>query len=309
MRLTRRMVLGGGTAAAGGAVLRPASLWAQADVALETGRITTLSDGNLVLPADFVLAGLPMPDAQDLLADLGVDIADGFRPDCNLTLYRDGDRTVLFDAGSGPDFMPSAGKLAEALEVAGIAPDEVSHVVFTHAHPDHLWGVLDDFDEPFFPEARYVIGRDEWDYWTDPATVDRIGADRTAFAVGAARRLAAIGDRMSFCGDGDEVLPGIVARATHGHTPGHMSYEVGPPGNGVLVVGDAIGNHHVAFARPGWPSGSDQDQGMGAATRAALLDRLAREGATFIGFHLPFPGVGRAERDGDGYRFLPMDAG
>lgn len=311
MRLTRRLILSSGAAAAAGGIafLRAPALWAQTEIAFGAGRILALSDGNLELPADFVLAGLPAPEAQDLLAERGVEIADGFTPDCNLTLYRDGERTVLFDAGSGPDFMPSAGKLAEALDVAGLAPKEVTHVVFTHAHPDHLWGVLDDFDEPFFPEARYIIGRDEWDYWTDPATVDSIGPDRTAFAVGAARRLAAIGDRMSFCGDGEEVLPGIVARATHGHTPGHMSYEVGTPGDGLLVLGDAIANHHIAFARPGWPSGSDQDPDLGASTRAALLDRLAGEGGTFIGFHLPYPGVGRAERDGDGYRFVPVDAG
>jgi len=211
---------------------------------------------------------------------------------------------VLFDAGSGPAFMPSAGKLWEALDAAGVAPDEVTHVLFTHAHPDHLWGVLDDFDDPVFANAAHMIGQAEHAYWTDPATVETIGEARASFAVGAARRLEAIADRLETFTPGQEVLPGILAHDTRGHTPGHVSFEIGQGNSAAMVVGDAIGNGHLALAHPGWASGADQDAEQGIATRLRLLDRLANEGMPMVGFHLPGGGLGRVERAGDAYRFV-----
>jgi glyoxylase-like metal-dependent hydrolase (beta-lactamase superfamily II) len=130
--------------------------------------------------------------------------------------------------------------------------------------------VLDDFDDPVFVNASYMIGQAEWEYWTDPATVESIGKARAAFAVGAARRLAEIEDQLSFIAGGQEVLPGILAHDSPGHTPGHMAFEVRHGSEAVMVVGDAIGNGHLALARPDWPSGSDQDAETGSATRAVL---------------------------------------
>jgi glyoxylase-like metal-dependent hydrolase (beta-lactamase superfamily II) len=166
--------------------------------------------------------------------------------------------------------------------------------------------VLDDFGDPFFPEAAHFIGRKEWDYWTSPETVDSIGEARAAFAVGAERRLKAIESQLALFDDGDELVSGVTARASFGHTPGHMCFEVALGDERVLIVGDAIGNHHIAFARPDLPSGADQDPDQGAATRQALLAQLADTQMPFVGFHLPFPGVGRAERAAEGYRFVPM---
>ena len=121
-------------------------------------------------------------------------------------------------------------------EGAGLAPEDVTHVVFTHCHPDHLWGVLDDFDEPLFYEAQYMMGRAEWDYWWNPETVNEIGEARAAFAVGAKRRMEAIEDAVTLFDDGQEVLPGIAAIASPGHTPGHMAFEVRQGSQAALVA-------------------------------------------------------------------------
>ena len=301
MRITRREIMVGGMAAlAGGAGLRA---FAATDMALGAAQLTTLSDGNLVLPLDFLIGDLPQAQAIEALAQHGIT-GDTLTPPCNLTLYRDGTNTVLFDAGSGPAFMPSAGDLLDALDATGVTPDEITHVIFTHAHPDHLWGVLDDFDDPVFTEATHMIGQAEWDYWTDPATVDSIGTARASFAVGAARRLAAIEDRIEFITGGQEVLPGIMAHDTPGHTPGHMAFELRQGSESVMVVGDAIVNGHLALARPDWASGSDQDADLGIATRTRLLDQLATDKMAMVGFHLPEGGLGRVERNGDAYRFV-----
>lgn len=123
-------------------------------------------------------------------------------------------------------------------------------------------------------------------------------------AVGARRRLQALSDRMSLVSDGAEILPGVVAHATFGHTPGHMSFELRDGGESLLVGGDAIGNHHVSLAEPGWRIGTDQEPETAAKTRKRLLDMLAQDNIRLIGYHFPNGGVGRVERLGDGFIFV-----
>lgn len=296
MHLTRRQF-----AVMGGASLLTCPAFAQTQVGGFT--LTSVSDGSLTLPASMVMDQVPEETLTALREDFGFD--DVLTPPCNVTLLQTGARNVLFDVGSGPEFMPSAGFLLDALDAAGLGPDDITDVVFTHAHPDHLWGLLDDFDDLLFQNAQYMIGETEWDYWTDPQTVDTIGEERTTFAVGAARRLERIADAVTFFKDGEEVLPGVAARATFGHTPGHMAFEIRQGSEALMILGDCIGNHHLAFRHPDLPSGTDQDRDLGATTRLSLLDQLAADQMQVLGFHLPGNGIGRVERAGDAYRFVP----
>lgn len=300
MRITRRTLLTSALAAS----VAPQMLWASTQVSLGAMQITSLSDGNLMLPGAFILGGMPADEVATLLAKYNLS-GETLEPPCNVTLLRSAGRNVLFDVGAGPDFQSSAGKLGLALEALGISAEEITDVVFTHGHPDHLWGLLDEFDEPVFAQATHHFAQGEFDYWTDENTVNSIGAERTTFAVGAARRLNAIADQLRFFEDGAEILPGVAARATLGHTPSHMSFELRDGSDSLMVVGDALGNHHVAFERPAWASNSDQDGPLAAQTRLGLLDQLASEQMLLLGYHLPNGGIGRAERSGDGYRFVP----
>lgn len=278
--------------------------FAKSETTLGKATLTTVSDGSLTLPGSFIFEPMPKDELSSILAEFNVS-EKSLTPECNLALYRDGENTVLFDVGSGPDFMPTAGNIEESLNSLGLGTDDITHVVFTHAHPDHIWGLLDDFDDPLFSEATYFMGRKEWDYWWNPDTVNSIGEARAAFAVGAKRRMEAIEDNVTLFDDGEEVLTGISAIASAGHTPGHMSFEVRNGSESTLVVGDAIGNHHVAFRKPDWASGSDQDAEMAIKSRMMLLDRLAAEKMSVVGFHLPNGGIGRVEVAEDGgYRFM-----
>ena len=305
--VTRRRFLT--TAAAG--VLGLAGVrrvWANTALDLGGVRIDVVSDGHLVLPANFLFEGLPADEVRPILERYGVPAEGEVERPCNLTLLRDGERTILFDAGSGGNFMPSAGKIDEALAALDLDPSEITHVVFTHGHPDHLWGVLDDFGDLMFAEAAHLIGRKERDYWMAPETLETIEEERKAFVVGAQNRLPEIEGVAELFDAGQEILPGVRARETYGHTPGHVSFEIaGGDGRSVLVVGDAIANRHLAFERPDLPSGTDHQPEIAAATRKALLEELAETQMPLIGFHLPYPGIGRAERSGETYVFVPEE--
>jgi glyoxylase-like metal-dependent hydrolase (beta-lactamase superfamily II) len=269
---------------------------------LGAAELITLSDGNLLLPAEFVLG--PVPDEIAREMESKYQLGEELTPPCNVTLLRTGDRLVLFDCGAGVGFQPSVGELPGALEAAGISLDDITDIIFTHGHPDHLWGLLDDFDEPAFPNARLMMGGKELDYWRDPATIDTIGQARAAFAAGARRRIEALSERFERFGDGKEVIPGVTARMTPGHTPGHMAFRISNGGEDAMIVGDAIANHHIAFDAPSVETGNDQDMATAAETRVGLFDEIMSDGLTIIGFHLPGGGIGRVERSGDGFRFV-----
>lgn len=299
----RRLLTGAG--ALGLALSAPLVPKARATGRLTVGNgdIVVVADGSMSLPVAFSFRDVPAQEIEALLSGAGMPL-DAITNDCNVTFLRRGDRLAAFDVGAGQNFLPTTGKLLDNLADAGIDPEEVTDVIFTHAHPDHLWGLTDDFDELVFPNAAYQIGQAEWDFWTSPNAIDAMPEDRKTFAVGAQNRLSAIKDRIAFFKPGDEVMSGVEAIDTGGHTPGHTSFMVHGNGDPVLIVGDAIINAVISLQRPEWPTNSDQDPDRGAQTRLALLDRMAADRARVIGFHFPHPATGVIERQGRAYRFV-----
>ena len=268
--------------------------------------VMVVSDGTLNVPLSFSLPDTPLADTQALFKAHGLP-PDGTPSQTNVTLVKNGNELVLIDAGCGPNFLPTAGKLQENLEAAGIAPDTITKVVFTHAHADHLWGAIDDFDDGArFPNASYVIAAAEWDFWTDPSTAANVPDWLKGMAAGSARTLKKIEGKLERRRAGDTVAPGLTYVATPGHTPGHMAVLVENGGQRLMIGGDVLANTAISFARPDWHIGSDFDRDGAAATRKSLLDRLASEKIPLVGFHLAWPGYGAVERSGTAYRFIPI---
>jgi glyoxylase-like metal-dependent hydrolase (beta-lactamase superfamily II) len=265
--------------------------------------VIIISDGHLLVPAPMLATNV---DAQTLQASLA-QRAGRVEPPCNVTLVRTGQGLVLIDTGSGPHFMPTAGRLLSNLALAGIRPEEIVKVVFTHGHPDHLWGTLDDFDDsPNFPNAEYVITAAEWNFWASDDAEARLPDDRKNFARPAKKVLATIKDKVRTIRPGEDVAPNLRAVDTSGHTVGHIAIEIASGGEAVLVVGDALSHPVISFAHPDWtPAADHHDRDQAVRTRKSLLGRLATERTRLVGFHLPFPGVGRAESTGLAYRFEP----
>ena len=272
-------------------------------LALGDRTLTTVSDGNLMLPVDFVLPDTDPADYVPLLEENGM-ATETLEPVCNVSVLETPGGLIVFDVGAGPHFLPTAGEFLQNFEAAGYAVEDVTDVIFTHAHPDHLWGLLDDFDEVLFPDAAYHMAEAEHAYWTAPDTLEKTPEAAQAFVVGAQSRLEVLGDRINLFKAGAEVLPDIEAMDTGGHTPGHTSFVLHGGGEPVMIVGDALNNHVVSFQRPEWRSGTDIDPDRAVETRKMLLDRLAAENMRIVGYHMPEPGTGRVEREGTAYRYV-----
>lgn len=295
------------TALIGGAALAIAgtagSLRAAPLVSLGDRSVEVVSDGGFELPASMIARDRP---ADEVLALMKADNlpTDTIRNVLNVTLIRDGETLTLIDCGSGDRFLPGSGKLNEALDAAGIDRGKVARVILTHAHPDHLWGAVDSFDEISFPNATFHLSVADHAFWSSADAASRLPADRAMFAAGALRVLGAIKDRLKTFQPGAEVAPGIVAIDTAGHTVGHTSFAVSGGGRSLIVLGDALTNAAISFRRPKWASGADQDADRAVATRLKLLDMLAKDRLAFIGYHLPVPGLGRTETSDGAYRFI-----
>jgi len=221
----------------------------------------------------------------------------------NHALLRVGEDLILVDNGSGNKYQPTAGKLLDNLALNGVDPAKVTKVVFTHAHPDHIWGTLLDDGSLALPNATYYVGEAEFGFWSDPATETQMPEEFRSFAAGARRDLLAVQDRMQLVKEGDSIASGVSVLDTPGHTPGHISVVL-EGDDGLIIAGDSIASEFVSIQRPDWAFGFDAIPELAIATRTALLDRMSTDGHRILGYHFTYPGVGFIERASDGYRYI-----
>lgn len=216
-----------------------------------------------------------------------------------------GDNKVLVDVGSGNRFLPTTGRMLENLAASGIGEDEITHVALTHAHPDHIWGIRDDFDEAIFPDAEYLIGKTEFDWWMTDDRVNQVEASDQSMVLGAVNSLTAAQPQLNIVSDDHEIVSGVRMIATPGHTMGHMSLIVESEGQSLLITGDSIRDPYVSFERPDWVAKIDMDPELSVKTRKSLLDKAAADRMSVLSYHFPFPGVGHVIKDNEAYRFIP----
>ena len=266
--------------------------------------ITVLSDGIITFPTSNLAPAISEAERHALLAAHDLPL-DEHVSQINVALVRAGDELILIDTGSGLNFLASAGLLADSFEAAGIDREAVGTVLLTHAHPDHVWGIIDDFDDSErFPNAAYTMGATEWDFWMAEDVLTKVPDDLHGFALGAQRSLKPIADKTTRISGETVVAPGITMIDTPGHTPGHMSVVLESEGELLMVTGDALTHAAVSFERPEWRFIRDQEPDVAVATRKRVLDMTATDKMGLVGYHLPWPGVGRTERKDGGYRFV-----
>jgi glyoxylase-like metal-dependent hydrolase (beta-lactamase superfamily II) len=228
-------------------------------------------------------------------------------------VVRNGGRTTVIDTGTGEaNFTNSkgaAGQFQRNLAASGIDAKDVNSVIISHYHGDHINGLLKADNSLAFPNAEILVPAAEHKYFSDDAEMNRQTGERMTGVFKNMRRVfgnAEVAKRVKTYDAGKEVVPGINAVASHGHTPGHTSHVVSSGGKSVFVQAD-VTNVPFLFARnPGWHLMFDQDPQMAEATRRKVYDMLATERMMMQGFHYPFPAVAHIERSGNGFREVPV---
>ncbi|TWF57361.1 MBL fold metallo-hydrolase [Neorhizobium alkalisoli] len=218
------------------------------------------------------------------------------------TLIDTGSEVILFDTGFGPAGRAmGAGRLIEGMAAAGYMPEDVTTVVITHMHGDHIGGLMED-GKPAFPKARYVAGQTEYDFWTDGARAGTPAEGNQKAVLASVKPLA---DKMKFIGEGGEVTSGITAMLAPGHTPGMLIFNVESQGKRLILTADTANHFVLSLQRPDWEVKFDMDKAKAAATRKKVFDMIATDKVAFLGYHMPFPAVGYVEKQDAGYRFVP----
>jgi glyoxylase-like metal-dependent hydrolase (beta-lactamase superfamily II) len=254
--------------------------------------LTALRDGGFVTPNDGADFGSKAGSAAvaKLLAEAGAP-TDKISLDVSALAVRMPGHVVLLDAGLGP---ANHGVLPRSLALAGVSPAEITDVLITHAHGDHVGGLLDAEGRSAFPRAVIHISAREWAWM-------RGQAETRALA-------AVVAAQVRTFEPGQLVLPGITAIALYGHTPGHVGYEIVSRGQRLEDIGDTAHSAIVSLARPDWTGGMDLDPPAAAANRRRTLERLAASDELVFAPHFPFPGVGRIAARDDGFTWKPVAA-
>jgi glyoxylase-like metal-dependent hydrolase (beta-lactamase superfamily II) len=268
--------------------------------------VTQIYDGIAVGPVDgnFV----PGKTADELKAAL---IKGGFKGDerpnfFTVTVVKTKGKTIMFDSSTGGQLAPTAGlMMAKNMYKAGIDPQKISSIVVTHFHPDHISGMISkETNSKVFPDAEIIVPQAELAYWNDPALGGKVPDGQKGLV---ARIQATLGKwKVRQIKDGDDVVSGIKAVATHGHTPGHTSYLVSSGKSQLLVLGDVTNLPAINVANPDWSIGFDADKAAAAATRKKIFDRAIADKLIMTGYHWGMPGAGTVQKDGSGYAFVPQ---
>jgi glyoxylase-like metal-dependent hydrolase (beta-lactamase superfamily II) len=320
MTLTRRAMLAGAAAVATVpfAASRPSR--ASAPVAgkqapgvyrytVGTYECTSVNDGARTFP---------MPDGfvKNVSKDEALAAAEAaYFPKGQLTvpfnpqIINTGSKLVIIDTGYGPGVAPSVGLLPANMAAAGIDPKAIDIVVLSHLHPDHINGLKAADGGLAFPNAEIKAPALDWAFWMNDENMSKASSNpmMKGFFEATRKVLSPLAGKVTQYEWGKEVAPGITALETPGHTPGHSSFAVASGSTRVLIQSDVTNIPELFLRHPDWHVAYDIDPEKAQQTRHKFYDMAATEKALVVGFHFAFPSIGYVEKDGAGYRLVPVN--
>ena len=276
--------------------------------AVKIGEIDVLVISDGVLPLPFATMSTNVEPATRTAWLDNMLLPESFDWAVNVVVVRSGDQVILVDSGLGGEFpgFPRAGQLVSRLESAGIDLGSITDVVLTHLHMDHVGGLLGQgVKERLRKDVRVHVAAAEVAFWRAPDFTRTVMPSPIpdVLRATALRFLGEYGSRIESFDEECEVAPGVVARRTGGHTPGHAVVRIASGGEALTFAGDAL--FPVAFDHPEWQNGFEHDPEEAVNVRLKLFRDLAASGELLVATHLSFPSVGRVAADGTAYRWVP----
>ena len=269
---------------------------------------TAVYDGIWRKPHDpTFIKGVTIDETKAALAKAGM--TTDFMPiPLTVLVLKIGDKHIMIDAGSGVgQWQANATHLPANMKAAGIDRSQISTILVSHFHPDHVWGLMEKgTNDAVFPEAELVVNRVEYDFWTESGRVETLPEGRRA----AGRRIADVfptWKNWRLVESGTEVAPGVQMLDAYGHTPGHSVFLVTSGRDQLMVSNDTMYVPALLAPHPEWQGSYDQDGSMAITTRRKITDRAIADRMMICGAHFPFPGLGTFVKDGNAYAFTPAE--
>lgn len=267
--------------------------------------VTAVSDGTVELPVDKLLHGAPGQVEKALAKSF---LKTPLETSVNAYVINTGSKLVMIDTGAGGLFGPTLGNLVANLKASGYQPEQIDEIYITHLHGDHVGG-LTKGGAALFPNATVRVDKHDADYWLSQANMDKAPAEAKGFFQGAMMSIGPYTAAQHFkpFDTNAELVPGIKASASYGHTPGHTNYVVESKGQKLVLVGDLIHVGAVQFDAPGVTIQFDIDSKAAAAQRQKAFDAAAKEGVLVGAAHIQFPGIGHLRKEGKSYHWVPVN--
>ncbi|MEO4001243.1 MBL fold metallo-hydrolase [Mesorhizobium sp. CAU 1732] len=268
---------------------------------------TVLSDGLIGGPPNVYAGDAPEAELEEVLRRAFLP-TDHMTLNLNTLLLEIGGRRILLEAGAGGTMGPNGGRLFENLAAMGLSADDIDTIVISHTHPDHVGNLRHADGGRAFPRATVMVPRADWAFFVegepDLSYMPVPEEFRRHFAANIKESLEPVTNDIEFYEAGDEIMPGLSTIAAAGHTPGMATFLVHSGNDQLLLTADLAYHPVVNIDRP-WRPGPDRDQETAAASRRRIFDQAASDRMLVLGFHYPFPGLGRILRTDTGYAWVP----
>lgn len=227
----------------------------------------------------------------------------------NILLLKNKDKLILIDVGAGSVFNSENGRLVENLQYAGISVDEITDIVLTHAHPDHIGGLTDQKGNLTFPNAKVYLAQEEYNFWMHPkpdfsksTMTDRKHIQMLVDVAKA--NIKAVKNNLYLFHKEETLLGCLQMLPAPGHTPGHTIIRIFSEDKELYHIADVVHSEIISFEYPEWIYNSDTNYQESIETRKKILARLAKNEALFFAYHLPWPGLGYVKTQSNGYKWV-----